>query len=147
LFLDGEISRPDTTINMVNQNNHHTRVFTIGIGESVSHYLVNGLARAGKGTSELVIPSGMSTLSPPFPSTCTWRSPPEPCGFLPLMMKTHPFRLDSKEIEVVVKRQLSRLISPPQSIKSIQWGNQRPLVRYIVMITLLPPFTSCLPFV
>lgn len=38
----------------VRKNSHTTRVFGLGIGDSASHDLVDGIAKAGNGTAEYV---------------------------------------------------------------------------------------------
>eukprot|EP01134_Creolimax_fragrantissima_P003712 CFRG3712T1 len=56
LLTDGQVSNTERVISLVREQHKttHTRMFTLGIGGSVSHHLVNGMARAGKGTSEFV---------------------------------------------------------------------------------------------
>jgi hypothetical protein len=48
------VSNTDDVIALVQSNNHSSRLFSVGIGDSVSHYLVEGIARAGKGTAQFV---------------------------------------------------------------------------------------------
>ena len=55
VLTDGEISNTDQVIQLVQGNNKTNRVFSLGIGNSVSHHLVDGLARAGKGTAFYVM--------------------------------------------------------------------------------------------
>lgn len=54
LLTDGEVSNTDEIIGITKSHAHETRVFTLGIGNSVSHYLVEGVAAAGGGTSNFV---------------------------------------------------------------------------------------------
>ena len=54
MLTDGEVSNTDEVINLVRSNSNTSRVFSLGIGESVSHHLVEGIARAGKGTAQFV---------------------------------------------------------------------------------------------
>lgn len=56
LITDGEVSEPAPLEKLVAKHCSAaaTRVFTIGIGESVSRSLVEGLAKAGRGSAELV---------------------------------------------------------------------------------------------
>jgi len=51
VLTDGEISNTDQVIDLVKRNSSRARLFSLGIGNSVSHHLVEGIARAGKGTS------------------------------------------------------------------------------------------------
>jgi len=55
VLTDGEISNTEQVIQLVQQNNTKARVFSLGIGDNVSHNLVEGIARAGKGTSFFVM--------------------------------------------------------------------------------------------
>jgi len=54
LLTDGQVSNTDDVIRLVQRKNQQCRVFSLGIGSSVSHFLVNGIARAGNGTSAFV---------------------------------------------------------------------------------------------
>ena len=54
LLTDGEVDNSDQVISLIESNNHRARVFSLGIGNSCSTYLVNGCASAGKGKSEYV---------------------------------------------------------------------------------------------
>jgi len=60
-MTDGEISDTFETINLVKQYSDRCRVFSIGIGYSFSHHLVNGLARAGNGMAEYISPGEPSS--------------------------------------------------------------------------------------
>lgn len=51
------------TINLVREHNAKARFFSVGIGGSVSHYLVNGVSQASGGSSEFIIPHGDSSKS------------------------------------------------------------------------------------
>jgi len=54
VFTDGQVSNTDQVIKLVGSNSKKSRMFTVGIGEGVSHALVEGMARAGNGTCEFV---------------------------------------------------------------------------------------------
>ncbi|KAI9798894.1 MAG: hypothetical protein M1833_004397 [Piccolia ochrophora] len=58
LLTDGEIWNQTQLFDYLNQEVHETkapiRVFTLGIGTAVSHALVEGIARAGNGFSQIV---------------------------------------------------------------------------------------------
>ena len=53
VLTDGQISNTEQVISLVQKNNQQSRVFALGLGDSVSHNLVEGLARAGKGSQGL----------------------------------------------------------------------------------------------
>jgi len=55
VLTDGEISNTEQVIDLVKRNSSRARLFSLGIGNSVSHHLVEGIARAGKGTSFFVV--------------------------------------------------------------------------------------------
>lgn len=57
VLTDGQVSNTDEVCRVVQKNNRNARVFTLGIGESVSHQLVDGMARAGLGTAQFVTSS------------------------------------------------------------------------------------------
>lgn len=54
VLTDGEVSNPDSCIDVIKQQALSTRVFTFGIGEEVSKRLVSGMAKAGNGGAEFV---------------------------------------------------------------------------------------------
>jgi len=54
VLTDGSVSNTEQVIEIV--KNHNARVFSIGLGYAASTYLVNGIARAGKGVAEYVFP-------------------------------------------------------------------------------------------
>eukprot|EP01116_Phalansterium_solitarium_P018026 TRINITY_DN4612_c0_g1_i2.p1 TRINITY_DN4612_c0_g1~~TRINITY_DN4612_c0_g1_i2.p1 ORF type:complete len:1839 (+),score=606.15 TRINITY_DN4612_c0_g1_i2:180-5696(+) len=54
VITDGQVPNTNAVLALVGKHAHNTRVFAFGIGERVSQYLVNGLARAGCGESEFV---------------------------------------------------------------------------------------------
>eukprot|EP00475_Leptophrys_vorax_P008655 TRINITY_DN1560_c0_g1_i1.p1 TRINITY_DN1560_c0_g1~~TRINITY_DN1560_c0_g1_i1.p1 ORF type:complete len:695 (-),score=206.24 TRINITY_DN1560_c0_g1_i1:61-2145(-) len=49
LLTDGEVSQEDRIIDEVRQHSGNNRVFSLGIGDSCSHHLVQGVAKAGQG--------------------------------------------------------------------------------------------------
>lgn len=55
VLTDGQVSNTEEVINLVQRNSDSSRVFSLGIGSGVSHHLVEGMARAGKGTCEYVV--------------------------------------------------------------------------------------------
>lgn len=55
VLTDGQVTNTEQVISLVQKNNTSSRVFALGIGNSVSHHLVEGMARAGKGTSAFAI--------------------------------------------------------------------------------------------
>jgi len=60
LLTDGEVFNTESIINSISQEkakhlDKPLRVFSLGIGDSVSHHLVEGIARAGGGYSQLVL--------------------------------------------------------------------------------------------
>ncbi|KAJ6023585.1 von Willebrand factor type A [Penicillium canescens] len=57
VLTDGEVWNQSEVIDLVNQANqqHSSRFFTLGLGDSVSHSLINGISRAGKGFTQTVL--------------------------------------------------------------------------------------------
>jgi len=55
LLTDGQVSNEKEVMNLVAKHAKTARVFTLGIGDSVSHHLVEGVARNGNGTSFFAI--------------------------------------------------------------------------------------------
>ena len=56
VLTDGEVTNTDAVLALAKSQSGHARIFTFGIGAGASHHLVNGLARAGGGTSEFIFP-------------------------------------------------------------------------------------------
>ncbi|KAJ3340713.1 von Willebrand factor A domain-containing protein 5A [Gonapodya sp. JEL0774] len=56
VLTDGEVYQPERIFELATRTteSQNTRIFTLGVGASVSHLLVNGLARAGLGAAEFV---------------------------------------------------------------------------------------------
>jgi len=54
VITDGQVSNTDEVIRVVEENNRFNRLFSLGLGHDVSHHLVEGIARAGKGTAQFV---------------------------------------------------------------------------------------------
>ena len=48
-MTDGKVGNEMAIIDAVKQNADTTRVFSFGIGNSVNRYLLDGMARAGRG--------------------------------------------------------------------------------------------------
>ncbi|KAJ5202024.1 von Willebrand factor type A [Penicillium cinerascens] len=57
ILTDGEVWNQDEIFDLVNRENQENsaRFFTLGLGNSVSHSLINGISRAGKGFSQSVL--------------------------------------------------------------------------------------------
>ncbi len=51
VLTDGQVSNTEKVIGIVKANAHNARVFALGIGNGASHHLVEGIAKAGNGTS------------------------------------------------------------------------------------------------
>ena len=54
VLTDGQVSNTERVIQLVEAHHRANRVFTLGLGKDVSHHLVEGMARAGKGTAQFV---------------------------------------------------------------------------------------------
>merc|ERR1712226_388780 len=56
LLTDGSVSDPDGVINLIEQNckDNQSRVFTVGVGNGCSSYLVTKAAKAGQGKHEFI---------------------------------------------------------------------------------------------
>jgi len=54
-LTDGEVGNDMAIIDAVKQNAATTRVFSFGIGNSVNRYLLDGIAKAGRGAAEYVL--------------------------------------------------------------------------------------------
>ncbi|XP_037045008.1 von Willebrand factor A domain-containing protein 5A-like [Bradysia coprophila] len=54
ILTDGAVSNTQEIFGIVKANAHKVRVFTLGIGDAASHSLVEGVAKAGGGTSAFV---------------------------------------------------------------------------------------------
>lgn len=62
LITDGAVENTEEIIELIRENSSTTRVFSLGIGEGVSSYLVEQSSIAGKGTFEIVRhPSDLKT--------------------------------------------------------------------------------------
>jgi Ca-activated chloride channel family protein len=54
VLTDGEVTNTDEVIALAAEKAASARIFTVGIGSNVSHHLVRGLARAGRGSAEFI---------------------------------------------------------------------------------------------
>ena len=54
VLTDGAVANTEQTLHFVRAHAARARVFSLGVGASVSHHLVEGLARAGRGTAQFV---------------------------------------------------------------------------------------------
>ena len=55
LLTDGDVSNPNSVINLIKKNAYNTRVHAFGIGSGASRYLVKNCALTGKGDSQFVV--------------------------------------------------------------------------------------------
>jgi len=56
LMTDGEVGNEKQVMDLVRQNSHGIRFFTVGIGAGPNEFFIKGLARAGRGASEFIYP-------------------------------------------------------------------------------------------
>jgi hypothetical protein len=62
VLTDGEITNTEAVFGCIRQHRGTTRVFSFGIGSNPSRHLVLGMARAGDGKAEFVIPGEQLTV-------------------------------------------------------------------------------------
>ena len=55
VLTDGQVSNTESVIGLVKAFAHETRIFSLGIGNSVSHELIEGIAKAGGGSSTFAV--------------------------------------------------------------------------------------------
>ena len=51
VITDGQVGNSQECVKLVEKNNQHNRVFTLGIGSCADRHLVKGMARAGMGVA------------------------------------------------------------------------------------------------
>jgi hypothetical protein len=61
VLTDGEVSNTVEVIDLVRRHQHNNRVFALGLGHGASHELVEGFARARRGTAEFVAEDRLET--------------------------------------------------------------------------------------
>jgi uncharacterized protein YegL len=54
LLTDGAVSSPNKIVDLVRKNSKDIRVYTVGIGNGCSEYLIQQVAKAGNGRSEMI---------------------------------------------------------------------------------------------
>ena len=74
LVTDGEVTNTDAILAVVRKHEGVARIFTFGIGAGPSHHLVRGLARAGGGAAEFILP-GRTRVGQGHAATGTGLSP------------------------------------------------------------------------
>ncbi len=57
VLTDGEVSNTAAVLDLVAGHASTTRCFSFGVGHGPSHHLVRGIARAGRGAAEFILPS------------------------------------------------------------------------------------------
>jgi hypothetical protein len=57
VLTDGEVSNTAAVLDLVAGHAATTRCFSFGVGHGPSHHLVRGIARAGRGAAEFILPS------------------------------------------------------------------------------------------
>ena len=55
VLTDGQVSNTEQVCKLIRDHNSTARVFSLGVGEQVSHDLVEGMARAGKGNARFIV--------------------------------------------------------------------------------------------
>jgi Vault protein inter-alpha-trypsin domain/von Willebrand factor type A domain len=65
VITDGEVTNTDAVLTFVRKHEAYARVFTFGIGAGPSHHLVRGLARAGGGAAEFIMPGERASAKVP----------------------------------------------------------------------------------
>lgn len=61
LLTDGQVSNTEAVVRMVGKYAVKARTFALGLGSGASHALVEGVARAGNGTSAFVMTDGLES--------------------------------------------------------------------------------------
>ena len=55
ILTDGQVENTEQVCKLIRENNNTSRVFSLGVGDQVSHDLVEGMARAGKGNAKFIV--------------------------------------------------------------------------------------------